>query len=150
MLGLQPGQLRDDLVVPAPLKLEAEVVALHLQPSVGYFASGWPVDTIWQANQQSEVPMVDLASGGTTIEIRRADEGFSWQRLDPSAFAFRRALAEGFGLPGLNVIFGMVIVWGLVMVVMALGVFVGAPAPERNAQRETRKALRRARMMRRW
>jgi hypothetical protein len=60
------------------------------------------------------------------------------------------ALAEGFGLPGLNLIFGMVIVWGLVIVVMALGVFVGAPAPDRNAQRETRKALRRARMLRRW
>src|SRR5205823_10203188 len=41
-----------------------------------------------------EVPMLDLASGGTTIEIRRADEGFSWQRLDPSYFAFRSALAE--------------------------------------------------------
>jgi hypothetical protein len=60
------------------------------------------------------------------------------------------AFSAGLGLPGLNVIFGMIIVWGLVMVVMALGMFVGAPAPERNAQRETRKALRRARMMRRW
>ena len=38
--------------------------------------------------------MLDLASGGTTIEIRSADEGFSWQRLDPSSFAFRSALAE--------------------------------------------------------
>ena len=91
----------------APLPIEAlaavprenaACLALRLQPSVGYFASGWPVDTIWQANQQSEVPMVDLASGGTTIEIRRADEGFSWQRLDPGAFAFRKALAEGFAL----------------------------------------------------
>jgi len=60
------------------------------------------------------------------------------------------ALANGFNLPGLNVIFGMVIIWGLVLVFMALGVFVGVPAPERNAQRETRRALRRARMMRRW
>jgi hypothetical protein len=51
--------------------------------------SGW-------RTQQKEVPTVDLASGGTTIEIRRADEGFSWQRLDPGEFAFRRALAEGF------------------------------------------------------
>jgi hypothetical protein len=60
------------------------------------------------------------------------------------------ALADGFNLPGLNVILGMIIIWGLVIVVMAFGVFVGAPAPERNALRETRKALRRARMMRRW
>jgi hypothetical protein len=60
------------------------------------------------------------------------------------------ALANGFNLPGLNLIFGMIIIWGLVMVFMAFGVFVGVPAPERNALRETRKALRRARMMRRW
>jgi hypothetical protein len=60
------------------------------------------------------------------------------------------ALANGFNLPGLNLIFGMVIIWGLVMVFMALGAFVGAPAPDRNAQRETRKALRRAGMLRRW
>jgi len=60
------------------------------------------------------------------------------------------ALVNGFNLPGLNVIFGMMIIWGLVMVFMALGAFVGAPSPDRNAQRETRKALRRARMLRRW
>ena len=96
----------------APLPIEAlaavprenaACLALRLQPSVGYFASGWPVDTIWQANQRSEVPVVDLASGDATIEIRRADEGFSWQRLDPGAFAFRRALAEGFALAGVLV-----------------------------------------------
>lgn len=59
-------------------------------------------------------------------------------------------LANGFYLPGLNYILGIIIVWGLVIVVTALGVFVGAPSPERNAQRETRRALRQARMMRRW
>jgi hypothetical protein len=76
----------------------AALLKLALQPSVSYFASGWPIDAIWLANQQKEVPTVDLASGGTTIEMRRAGEGFSWQRLDPSAFAFRSALAEGFAL----------------------------------------------------
>jgi hypothetical protein len=30
--------------------------------------------------------------------MRRADEGFSWQRLAPGIFAFRRALAEGLAL----------------------------------------------------
>ena len=88
----------------SPLKIEAlaaippegaSLLKISLQPSVSYFASVWPVDAIWLANQQKEVPMLDLASGCTTIEIRRADEGFSWQRLAPGAFAFRRALAEG-------------------------------------------------------
>jgi hypothetical protein len=76
----------------------APLLNLALQPSVSYFASGWPIDAIWLANQQKEVPTVDLASGSTIIEIRRAAEGFSWQRLDPGAFAFRRALAEGLAL----------------------------------------------------
>jgi hypothetical protein len=76
----------------------AALLKISLQPSVSYFASEWPIDTIWLANQQEEVPAVDLASGGSTIEIRRAYEGFSWQRLDPGAFAFRGALAEGFAL----------------------------------------------------
>jgi uncharacterized membrane protein len=51
---------------------------------------------------------------------------------------------------GIDLLVGVFAVWGLVMVVLALGVFVGAPSPERNARRETRRALRRARMTRRW
>jgi hypothetical protein len=76
----------------------AALLKLALQPSVSYFTSGWPIDAIWLANQQKEVPTVDLASGGTIVEMRRAGEGFSWQRLAPEVFAFRRALAEGFTL----------------------------------------------------
>ena len=72
----------------------AALLKLALQPSVSYFTSGWPIDAIWLANH----PTVDLASGGTTVEMRRAGEGFSWQRLAPEVFAFRRALAEGFTL----------------------------------------------------
>ena len=41
---------------------------------------------------------MDLPSGGTTVEMRRADEGVSWQRLDPGTFAIRKTLAEGFAL----------------------------------------------------
>jgi Putative DNA-binding domain len=90
-----------------PLKIEvlaavppdrACFLKISLQPSATYFASGWPIDAIWLTNQQIEVIPVDLESGGTMIEIRRADEGFSWQRLDRSTFAFRRALAQGFAL----------------------------------------------------
>jgi hypothetical protein len=93
--------------VASPLKIEvlagiapegASLLKISLQPSVSYFASGWPIDAIWLANQQKEVRPVDLTNGGTTVEIRRADEGFSWQQLASGVFAFRRALAEGFAL----------------------------------------------------
>jgi hypothetical protein len=33
---------------------------LRLQPSLSYVISPWPIDAIWQANQKSEVPPVDL------------------------------------------------------------------------------------------
>jgi hypothetical protein len=37
---------------------KAARLTVRLQPSASYFASRWPIDTIWQANQQSEVPTV--------------------------------------------------------------------------------------------
>jgi hypothetical protein len=74
---------------------KAPYVALRLQPSLSYFASPWPIDTIWQANQADEVPPVDLASGGASLEIRRVGEAVSWRRLDLGTFAFRTALADG-------------------------------------------------------
>ena len=40
-------------------------------------------------------PAVALASGGARLEIRRADDGVAWRRLDAAAFAFRTALADG-------------------------------------------------------
>jgi hypothetical protein len=90
---------------PLPIEALAAVrperaarLVLRLQPSASYFASGWPIDAIWRANQQSEVPAVDLAGGGTCIEIRRAGEAVDWRQLDPGTFAFRTALADGLTL----------------------------------------------------
>jgi hypothetical protein len=74
---------------------EAAYVVLRLQPSLSYVISPWPIDAIWQANQKSEVPSVDLASGGARLEIRRAGGAVAWLRLDPATFAFRIALANG-------------------------------------------------------
>jgi len=74
---------------------QAAYVALRLQPSLSYFASTWPIDAIWQANKEDEVPPVDITSGGTSLEIRRAGEAVSWRRLDPGTFEFRTALADG-------------------------------------------------------
>jgi hypothetical protein len=74
---------------------EAAYLALRLQPSLRYLDSPWPIDAIWQANQQNEVPAIDLASGGASLEIRRVGDVVGWQRLDPPTFAFRTALADG-------------------------------------------------------
>jgi hypothetical protein len=74
---------------------EAAYVALRLQPSLSYVTSSWPIDTIWQANQENEVPLIDLASGGARLEVRRVGDSVGWLRLDPSTFAFRTALTDG-------------------------------------------------------
>jgi len=87
-----PLQAEALAAVPAE---QAAYVALRLQPSLSYFASPWPIDTIWQANKEDEVPPIDLASGGTSLEIRRPGEAVAWRRLDPGIFAFRTALADG-------------------------------------------------------
>jgi hypothetical protein len=86
--------LRAETLVAIPPG-EAAYIALRLQPSLSYFASPWPIDAIWQANKEDEVPPIDLASGGTSLEIRRAGEAVVWRRLDPGTFAFRTALADG-------------------------------------------------------
>jgi hypothetical protein len=74
---------------------EAACVVLRLQPSLSYFTSPWPIDAIWQANQESEVPLVDLPSAGARLEVRRVGDSVGWLRLDPATFAFRTALADG-------------------------------------------------------
>ena len=74
---------------------EAAYVALRLQPSLSYVTSPWPIDAIWQANQENEVPLVDLASGGARLEVRRVGDSVGWLRLDPATFTFRTALADG-------------------------------------------------------
>jgi hypothetical protein len=87
-----PLPLPELAAVPAD---KAAYVVLRLQASVRYLGSPWPIDAIWQANQQNEVPTVDLASGGANLEIRRARDAVAWRRLDPATFAFRTALADG-------------------------------------------------------
>jgi hypothetical protein len=76
----------------------AGYIAFRLQPSVRYCSSLWPIDEIWQANQQQEVPLIELANRGACVEVRRRGETVVWQRLDPGSFAFREALAGGFAL----------------------------------------------------
>src|SRR6201993_2661276 len=75
-----PLQAETLAAVPAE---QAAYVALRLQPSLSYFASPWPIDTIWQANKEDEGSRIDLGSGGTSLEIRRSGEAVAWRRLDP-------------------------------------------------------------------
>ena len=86
--------LQMDALAAIPAE-RAGSVGFRLQPSVNYFASPWPIDAIWQANQEDEVPPIDLAVGGTWLEIRHAGETVAWRRLDPGTFWFRTALADG-------------------------------------------------------
>jgi hypothetical protein len=89
----EAAALRPQVLAEVPTN-EAAYVALRLQPSLSYVTSPWPIDAIWQANQENEVPSVDLASGRARIEIRRAGDSVVWLQLDPATFAFRTALAN--------------------------------------------------------
>ncbi len=90
----EAAPLPPQVLVEVPTN-EAAYVALRLQPSLSYVTSPWPIDAIWQANQENEVPLVDLASGGARLEVRRVGDSVGWLRLDPATFAFRTALADG-------------------------------------------------------
>jgi hypothetical protein len=73
----------------------AAYMTLRLQPSLSFLNSAWPIDAIWQANRQTEAAVVDLASGGVMLQVRRAGDAVAWARMDPATFAFVTALAEG-------------------------------------------------------
>jgi hypothetical protein len=70
---------------------------LRLDPSLALLSSPWPVDRIWRANQPGAdaETTVDLADGGTYLEVRRLGDDVVWRPLAPDAHAFRAALAAG-------------------------------------------------------
>jgi hypothetical protein len=86
--------MRPDALAAVPVD-EAAYVGLRLQPSVSYVDSPWPVDLIWQANREEDVPAVDLSAGGAALEIRRAGGAVIRRRVDRGTFVFRTALADG-------------------------------------------------------
>lgn len=75
----------------------AASLTLTIDPSVTLLSSRYPVDRIWRANQadEPEPTVVDLASGGARLEIRRCGDDVVFRALDPAAFAFRHALGRG-------------------------------------------------------
>lgn len=77
-------------------------LVLQLDPSLGYLASPWPIDRIWQANRRGaeEGMTIDLDAGGVCLEIGRRDGAVVYRALDAATVAFRQALAEGTTLEG--------------------------------------------------
>jgi hypothetical protein len=67
---------------------------LALRPSVGLMTSPYPVDRIWQANREVEVPPVDLESGPVRLLVWRNQEGCRFEHLDIGSFAFFGAAAR--------------------------------------------------------
>jgi hypothetical protein len=95
----------------APLSAErlAELAALRgpeltlaLHPAVRLVASLFPIDRIWQANQEGADPtaLVDLADGGRFLLVQRRGEEVAWRRIDGGLNAFLRAIRAGFELAG--------------------------------------------------
>jgi hypothetical protein len=74
---------------------DAERLTFRLDPSLGYLASPFPVDAIWRANRSCDSgnAVIDLASGGVWLEVRRRDGDVVFRKLDEAPFAFRQALA---------------------------------------------------------
>ena len=70
-------------------------LTLALRPSIGLVMSPYPVDRIWAANQEMDVPPVDLDSGPVRLLIWRNPEGCRFEHLATGSFAFFEAAARG-------------------------------------------------------
>ena len=58
-------------------------------------SSLFPVFTIWEANQSTDVRAVELGQGPEHVLVTRRAGGVQLYRLDTSTFAFARSLADG-------------------------------------------------------
>jgi len=85
----------DLALLAARPEAEQRRLALALRPSAALLASPYPVDRIWLANQEAEVPAVDLKSGPVRLLIRRNPEGIRFEHLAIGPFAFFGAAARG-------------------------------------------------------
>jgi hypothetical protein len=66
-------------------------------PSLALLASPWPVDKIWRAHQEGKA-LPGLGRGGVCLQIHAAGEDVIIRVLEPTAYAFRDALARGLTL----------------------------------------------------
>lgn len=76
---------------------ESPRLIFQLHASFGFLASPWPIGHIWRANRPGAASdeTIDLASGGTHLEVSRRGMEVVFRALDPAIFAFRQALAAG-------------------------------------------------------
>jgi len=72
-------------------------LTLRLDPSLSLLHSPWPIDQIWEANQATadSKSVVDVASGGVHLEVRRIGDDAVFRPLDPAPYFFRCALSRG-------------------------------------------------------
>lgn len=71
-------------------------LVFRLHPACRMFASIYPIDTIWRANQaESDIGKVNLDEGPSRPLIRRDGFAVGFDRLTPGEFALLAALAAG-------------------------------------------------------
>lgn len=82
-----------------PLEAMSRLI-LHLDPSVSFVASPWPIDRIWQANQDDHDGggVIDLDGGGVHLEVRRVGGDVTMRAISRPRYAFRHALHVGLPL----------------------------------------------------
>jgi hypothetical protein len=89
---------RESLAAVPPADLGR--LQLRLDPAASWVRSRWPVDRIWRANQPEAdaAATVDLAAGGTLVEVRRRGDAVGFRTLAPAELRFRADLAAGASL----------------------------------------------------
>jgi hypothetical protein len=75
-------------------------LVFRLDPSVSFVASPWPIDRIWQANQDDldGGGVVDLDGGGVHLEVKRVGGDVAMHAVSGPRYALRQALYEGLPL----------------------------------------------------
>lgn len=68
---------------------------LIAHPTVRLVCSRWPVDLVWEANQDGADGAVDLGRGEARIVVLRPRLAVVYRALGPGAFALLRALVKG-------------------------------------------------------
>ncbi|MEX1108556.1 MAG: DNA-binding domain-containing protein [Dongiaceae bacterium] len=84
-----------DLAALAALSPVAQQdLTLALASSVRLLASLYPVDRIWRAHQEPDVPAIDLNEGGCRLLVWANTDGCRIERLTPGAHAFFEAASR--------------------------------------------------------
>ncbi|MEX0807692.1 MAG: DNA-binding domain-containing protein [Dongiaceae bacterium] len=90
-----PDRALDLAALGALSPVVQETLTLALGQSVRLQASLYPVDRIWHANQEPDVPAIDLNEGGCRLLIWANADGCRIERLTPGAHAFFDSASRG-------------------------------------------------------